>query len=198
MNTLNEWNYSEDGRFISSTKQITHHTDLLSIHNEKALDRNTEAIKEQTKMQEEVITTQTKTQHIDSVDMREQQRVDAEMGRTNQTTLFGNLIKTLKKLFGSKDYDEDNGSGESFYEMVQRENNESQALMEAGNTNSGNAVTELGTIVEKLTDVTNAIAADMNADNTNSAAIKGAINNLESAIRNLQLVANVTVEDNRP
>lgn len=131
----------------------------------KAIDRNTEAVKEQTQVQTE----------------------DALAMRTNQTTLFGNLIKTIKSLF-SKEKDA-TVTGETFYEMVQRENNETQAYLDKYDKNSKSIADNtkvIGdntkTIADNLEDIINKLEAIKSQDKTNADKISAAISSLKLVV----------------
>ena len=160
---MNDWytyNYSEASHYHSNTAQINWHMDLFRKANKKAIDENTEAIIEQTKTQTE----------------------DAQLMRTNQTTLFGNLIKTIKSLF-SKDKDS-SVTGESFYEMVQRENNETQEYLDKYDKNSKSIADNTKSISDNLKDIINKLESIKSQDKANA-------DNISAAISNLKLIVNL-------
>lgn len=103
---LNTYGYRENSGFVGIPKQIVN-----------ALNENKLSIDVQTTALENAIKKQTETQHQDVV----------EMERTF-TGLFGALAKTFKNIFTT---DKGDIGGETFYEMVQRENNETQEYMAA-------------------------------------------------------------------
>jgi len=117
---LNTYGYRPDSGFIGIPKQIV---DALK-DNKISIDIQTDAIEKGLKAQAEAIETQTIIQHQDAVALKEEQ----EETRNSLTGLFGALAKTFKNIFTT---DKGDISGETFYEMVQRENNETQAYMAA-------------------------------------------------------------------
>ena len=106
----NDYGYIESGSYWSMGHQLRHDLNHFRKDNNDVINHQTEVINA-------VVTAQT-----------QQQKEDAHEMRKNQTTLVGQIISTLKGLF-SKDKDASIG-GESFYEMVQRENNETQRYLE--------------------------------------------------------------------
>ena len=155
----------EGSHFHSKVSQINWHMDWFRKESVKAIDRNTETVKEQTQVQTE----------------------DALAMRTNQTTLFGNLIKTIKSLF-SKEKDA-TVTGETFYEMVQRENNETQAYLDKYDKNSKSIADNtkvIGdntkTIADNLEDIINKLEAIKSQDKTNADKISEAISSLKLVV----------------
>lgn len=106
LNGYEDYNYRENSGFLSGTKQIV-----------DALKNSENSIKEGFKSQSEAIEAQTALQHQ-----------DAEETRNSLTNVFGALARTLKNIFTK---DKGDIQEETFYEMVQRENNETQAYLEA-------------------------------------------------------------------
>jgi hypothetical protein len=122
---LNTYGYRPDSGFIGIPKQIV---DALK-DTQVSVDTQTETLKAQT----EAIETQTIVQHQDSVALKQEQ---AET-RNSLTGLFGALAKTFKNIFTTDKGDMD---GETFYEMVQRENNETQEYMAAHTETMANSL----------------------------------------------------------
>ena len=106
----NDYGYIESGSYWSMGHQLRYDLNHFRKDNNDVVNHQTEVINA-------VVTAQT-----------QQQKEDAHEMRKNQTTLVGQIISTLKGLF-SKDKDA-SISGESFYEMVQRENDETQRYLE--------------------------------------------------------------------
>ena len=98
--------------------------------------------------------------------------------RKNQTTLVGQIISTLKGLF-SKDKDTSIG-GESFYEMVQRENNETQRYLEEQANAQKSSAEKLTNVIGSLNEIADDIVKDTEGDTENAQAIKDAIDELKS------------------
>ena len=126
-NDYREWGYNGETGFYGAPQQICHQINKFRKTNEAAISANTMAIIDQTNRLESAITIQTIIQHEDSVAMKEQQAADAESGRTVFQNVFGVFIKSLKEIFTGKKGDKT----ESFYEMIQRENDETQAYISA-------------------------------------------------------------------
>ena len=111
----------------------------------------------------------------ESIDAQtEQQKSDANEMRINQTTLFGKLIDTLKSIFTGKN---DTGTDESFYKMVMRENNETQAAIASQEKSSAD---KLSGIITSLNTISSDIEKDTSGDSTNAKLIQQAINNLKT------------------
>lgn len=162
MDNYNDYGYVESQRLRSNIAQVNWHMDRFRDATKEAIDKNTEAIKEQTQVQTE----------------------DASAMRTNQTTLFGNLIKTIKSLF-SKDKDA-TITGETFYEMVQRENNETQAYLDKYDKNSKSIADNTKVIgdntkaiADNLVDIIDKLEAIKSQDKTNADKISAAISSLK-------------------
>ena len=128
---------------------------------------NNDVVNHQTEVINAVVTAQ-----------RQQQKEDGHEMRKNQTTLVGQIISTLKGLF-SKDKD-DSISGESFYEMVQRENNETQRYLEEQANAQKSSVEKLTSVIDSLNDIADDIMKDTEGDAENAEAIKDAIDDLKS------------------
>lgn len=169
MTDLNSYGYDTETRgFWSHTEQINWHIDKFRDTNEKALDRNTDAIKEQTEQQRidaealrAVITAQT-----------EQQRLDAEEGRNVFSRWMGDLIGSFKKIF-SKDTDDSN---DTYFEMMEKEQKRMQEYVTkhtaAVNANANTTNTKLQGIISELQSI-------QTNDDTNAQIIKKAIDDLE-------------------
>ena len=107
--------------------------------------------------------------------------------------MVGQIILTLKGLF-SKDKDA-SISGESFYEMVQRENNETQRYLEEQANAQKSSAEKLTNVIGSLNDIADDIVRDTEGDAENAQAIKDAIDELKAksidianAIKNFQPV----------
>lgn len=88
----------------------------------------TDKIKEHEISTKEAIDDFKDTMHTDVTEQTEQQKEDAAEGRRTFTNVFGAFTKIFKNIFTK---DKGDISGETFYEMVQRENDETQAYMSA-------------------------------------------------------------------
>lgn len=150
------YNFDESSRYNSCTAQINSHMDNLSKENKSAISENTESIKEQTAKQTE----------------------DAQLNRTNETTLFGNLIKTIKSLF-SKDKDS-SFTGETFYELVQRENNETQEYLDKYEKNSKSISDNTKAISDNTKAISDGTAEISENTKTISDSIKDIVSKLEA------------------
>ena len=151
MNKLQDYNYEENSSFWSIGHQLRYDLNHFRVDNKEAIDAQTE-----------------------------QQKVDASEMRTNQTTLFGNLIKTIKSLFGKS-----NAAGEtteSFYEMVQRENDETQKYLDAQKEAAKTSNEKLSGIINSLNAISDDIEANTSGDAANAQKIKEAISNLKTIV----------------
>lgn len=156
----NEYGYVESGSYWSMGHQLRH--DLNHFRKD-----NSDVINHQTEVINAVVTAQT-----------QQQKEDAHEMRKNQTTLVGQIISTLKGLF-SKDKDASIG-GESFYEMVQRENNETQRYLEEQSNAQKSSAEKLTNVIGSLNEIADDIVRDTEGDTENAQAIKDAIDELKS------------------
>lgn len=147
---MNIYNYGfrEGSRFWSMGHQIRHDINHLRIDLKNSID------------------TQTQTQTR-----------DAELMRTNQTTLVGKMIEAVKMIFTGKS---PSGTDESFYKMVQRENDETQQFMA---THTQTTSDRLNSVINSLTTISNDVQANTSGDSTNA-------NLISQAIRNLRLIVN--------
>lgn len=180
MNHLDNYDYGSSTGFVSTTKQINNHMDAFREANKAALDRNTAAINHQTDVLERVITEQTnRTEAIISA-QTVNQNIQAEKTRTNFTTLFHKLIDTVKGIFSKDKTDEVSGTT-TFYEMVQAENDQTQAYM-SGQTSTLN--TALNNIKSQLENVKRAIDQNTSGDSVNTDLIKRAIDGVVINIEN--------------
>lgn len=101
------------------------------------------------------------------------QSEEAEKTRETHTTLMGRLIDAIKYVFTGKN---NLGTDESFFDMIMRENNETQDSIE----NSQKTTSErLQGIISALTQISNDIDENTNGDRENAAAIQKAISNLK-------------------
>ena len=156
----NEYGYVESGSYWSMGHQLRHDLNHFRKDNNDVINHQTEVINA-------VVTAQT-----------QQQKEDAHEMRKNQTTLVGQIISTLKGLF-SKDKDTSIG-GESFYEMVQRENNETQRYLEEQANAQKSSAEKLTNVIGSLNEIADDIVRDTEGDTENAQAIKDAIDELKS------------------
>ena len=156
----NDYGYIESGSYWSMGHQLRYDLNHFRKDNNDVVNHQTEVINA-------VVTAQT-----------QQQKEDAHEMRKNQTTLVGQIISTLKGLF-SKDKD-DSISGESFYEMVQRENNETQRYLEEQANAQKSSVEKLTNVIDSLNDIADDIMKDTEGDAENAQAINDAIDDLKS------------------
>ena len=156
----NEYGYVESGSYWSMGHQLRHDLNHFRKDNNDVINHQTEVINA-------VVTAQT-----------QQQKEDAHEMRKNQTTLVGQIISTLKGLF-SKDKDASIG-GESFYEMVQRENNETQRYLEEQANAQKSSAEKLTNVIGSLNEIADDIVRDTEGDTENAQAIKDAIDELQS------------------
>ena len=155
----NEYGYVESGSYWSMGHQLRHDLNHFRKDNNDVINHQTEVINA-------VVTAQT-----------QQQKEDAHEMRKNQTTLVGQIISTLKGLF-SKDKDASIG-GESFYEMVQRENNETQRYLEEQANAQKSSAEKLTNVIGSLNEIADDIVRDTEGDTENAQAIKDAIDELK-------------------
>lgn len=148
------YGYKSDVGFISNTFQITHHIDLFSRTNEAAIHDQTDRL-------EAIISAQT-----------EQQKVDADLNRKNRETVFDKLINSIKGIFHSNK----TGVTENFYDMVQRESDETQEQMK---NNSQTIDNRLANVVKELESIQNSISGDTTQSISNTRNITNAINNIK-------------------
>ena len=156
----NEYGYVESGSYWSMGHQLRHDLNHFRKDNNDVINHQTEVINA-------VVTAQT-----------QQQKEDAHEMRKNQTTLVGQIISTLKGLF-SKDKDASIG-GESFYEMVQRENNETQRYLEEQANAQKSSAEKLTNVIGSLNEIADDIVRDTEGDTENAQAIKDAIDELKT------------------
>lgn len=106
------------------------------------------------------------------------QSEDAEKMRTNQTSLFGKLIDTVKSVFTGSN---ERGEEESFYKMIARENNETQEYL----ANQQKTTSEkLGGIINSLNSIGDDIEKETSGDAENAKIIRDAIRNLKLIVNN--------------
>jgi len=115
-NGINFDTFNESG-FYGVPQQITDKIKEHEVSTKQAIDENTEMLEEFKETMHEDVTAQT-----------EQQKEDANENRKTFTNVFGAFTKIFKGIFTK---DKGDISGETFYEMVQRENDETQAYMSA-------------------------------------------------------------------
>ena len=173
MNHLDNYDYGSSTGFVSTTKQINNHMDAFREANRAAINHQTDVLErvitEQTNRTEAIISAQTVNQNI-----------QAEKTRTNFTTLFHKLIDTVKGIFSKDKTDEVSGTT-TFYEMVQAENDQTQAYM-SGQTSTLN--TALSNIKSQLENVKRAIDQNTSGDSVNTDIIKRAIDGVVINIEN--------------
>ena len=147
------YGYKSNVGFISNTFQITHHIDLFSRTNEAAIHDQTDRL-------EAIISAQT-----------EQQKSDAESNRQNRDSVFKKLIDSIKGIFHSNKTD----VTENFYDMVQRESDETQQQMK----DNGKSIDDrLANVVKELQSIQNSISGDTTQSINNTRNITNAINNI--------------------
>lgn len=174
MTDLNSYGYGAETRgFWSHTEQINYHIDRFRDTNEAALDRNTDAIKEQTEQQK-----------IDANLLREtidrqtaQQKADAEAGRNAFSDWMNNLVSRIKFIF-SKDT-KDNET--SYYEMMESEQKRMQAYVSA---HTSTVKSNAETTNAKLQNIISELQKIQVNDDENANAIKGAIETLDLVVNN--------------
>lgn len=171
----NDYGFVEGHSYLSMGHQIRHDLNNFRRDNNNVINHQTEVVDADIKAQ------------------TQQQNDDAREMRKNQITLVGQIIATLKGLF-SKDKDS-SISGETFYEMVQRENNETQKYLEEQAYAQKSSVEKLTSVIQSLDDIASDIVNDTAGDTENTQAIKNAIDELKmksvdiaNAIKNLNPV----------
>ena len=169
MTDLNSYGYGDGPKgFWSHTEQINWHIDKFRDTNEAALDRNTAAI-----------TAQTEQQRIDADLLRktidrqtEQQKNDAEAGRTIFSDWMNNLVSRIKLIFSKDTTDNET----SYYEMMETEQQRMQKYVSAHTTTVKNT---MDTTNNKLQSIITELQNMQANDDTNSKAIRDAIDALE-------------------
>lgn len=156
----NDYGFVEGRSYLSMGHQIRHDLNNFRRDNNNAINHQTEVVDADIKAQ------------------TQQQNDDAREMRKNQITLVGQIIATLKGLF-SKDKDS-SISGETFYEMVQRENNETQEWLEAQANAQKSSAEKLTNVIKSLDDIASDIVKDTAGDKENAQAINNAIDELKS------------------
>lgn len=192
MTDLNSYGYDSGTMgFCSHTEQINRHIDRFRDSNKDALDRNTDAIKEQTEQQKidaeslrQTIDKQTEQQKIDAESLRqtineqtEQQKADAEAGRNVFSDWMNNLVSRIKFIF-SKDT-KDNET--SYYEMMESEQHRMQEYVAA---HTSTVKSNADTTNAKLQSIISELQKIQTNDDENANAIKNAINNLDLVVNN--------------
>ena len=174
MTDLNSYGYdSETKGFWSHTEQINWHIDRFRDRNEAALDRNTEAIKEQTKQQR--IDADLLRQTIDR--QTAQQKVDAEAGRNVFSDWMNNLVSRIKFIFSKDTTDNET----SYYEMMESEQHKMQEYVAA---HTSTVKSNADTTNARLQNIISELQKIQTNDDENANAIKNAINNLDLVVNN--------------
>lgn len=141
---FNEYDFSENTYLWDATHQVRHEIDQLREEVVKTIEVQTET-----------------------------QTSDAEKMRTNQTSLFGKLIDTIKSVFTGNN---ESGEEESFYKMIARENNETQEYLASQQKTTSE---KLGGIITSLNSIGDDIELNTSGDSANAKLIRDAINNLK-------------------
>ena len=171
---LNSYGYdSETKEFWSHTEQINWHIDRFRDRNEAALDRNTEAIKEQTEQQR--IDADSLRQTIDR--QTAQQKVDAEAGRNVFSDWMNNLVSRIKFIFSKDTTDNET----SYYEMMESEQHKMQEYVAA---HTSTVKSNADTTNARLQNIISELQKIQTNDDENANAIKNAINNLDLVVNN--------------
>ena len=141
---FNEYGFNENSYLWDATHQVRHEIDQLREEVVKTIEVQTET-----------------------------QTSDAEKMRTNQTSLFGKLIDTIKSVFTGNN---ESGEEESFYKMIARENNETQEYLASQQKTTSE---KLGGIITSLNSIGDDIEKNTSGDSTNAKLIRDAISNLK-------------------
>lgn len=141
---FNEYDFNESAYLWDATHQVRHEIDQLREEVVKTIEVQTET-----------------------------QTSDAEKMRTNQTSLFGKLIDTIKSVFTGNN---ESGEEESFYKMIARENNETQEYLASQQKTTSE---KLGGIITSLNSIGDDIELNTSGDSTNAKLIRDAISNLK-------------------
>ena len=141
---FNEYDFNESTYLWDATHQVRHEIDQLREEVVKTIEVQTET-----------------------------QTSDAEKMRTNQTSLFGKLIDTIKSVFTGNN---ESGEEESFYKMIARENNETQEYLASQQKTTNE---KLGGIITSLNSISDDIELNTSGDSTNAKLIRDAISNLK-------------------
>lgn len=141
---FNEYDFNESTYLWDATHQVRHEIDQLREEVVKTIEVQTET-----------------------------QTSDAEKMRTNQTSLFGKLIDTIKSVFTGNN---ESGEEESFYKMIARENNETQEYLASQQKTTSE---KLGGIITSLNSIGDDIELNTSGDSTNAKLIRDAISNLK-------------------
>ena len=174
MTDLNSYGYdSETKGFWSHTEQINWHIDRFRDRSEAALDRNTEAIKEQTEQQR--IDADLLRQTIDR--QTAQQKVDAEAGRNVFSDWMNNLVSRIKFIFSKDTTDNET----SYYEMMESEQHKMQEYVTA---HTSTVKSNADTTNARLQNIISELQKIQTNDDENANAIKNAINNLDLVVNN--------------
>lgn len=174
MTDLNSYGYGTETRgFWSHTEQINYHIDRFRDTNEAALDRNTDAIKEQTEQQKNDANLLRET--IDR--QTAQQKADAEAGRNAFSDWMNNLVSRIKFIF-SKDT-KDNET--SYYEMMESEQKKMQEYISA---HTSTVKSNAETTNAKLQNIISELQKIQSNDDENANAIKEAIKTLDLVVNN--------------
>jgi hypothetical protein len=174
MADLNSYGYnSEPKGFWSHTEQINWHIDKFRDTNKDALDRNTDAIKDQTKQQR--IDAELLRQTIDR--QTAQQKLDAEAGRNVFSDWMNNLVTRIKTIF-SKDASDNETS---YYEMMESEQQRMQRYVE---THTATVSANADTTNKKLQSIISELQNIQTNDSANAQIIKKAIDDLELVVTN--------------
>jgi hypothetical protein len=195
--------------FCSHTEQINHHIDRFRDSNKEALDRNTNAIKEQTEQQKidaeslrQTIDKQTEQQKVDAESLRqtidkqtEQQKIDAESLRqtideqTEQQkadaeagrNVFSDWMNNLVSRIKFIFSKDTKDNETSYYEMMESEQHRMQEYVAA---HTSTVKSNADTTNAKLQSIISELQKIQTNDDENANAIKNAINNLDLVVNN--------------
>jgi hypothetical protein len=183
MNDLYTLGYRDEGPFfLSNFGQITRATRIHGVHNEEAIDRNTEAIIAQTEMQHSE-SDESQVQFSGHSMMLERESNETQDIMTAHTKMMKDESDESQSLFKSESDEtqeilRDQASSiqraiTSHTKTMKDESDETQQLLD----------TELDSILAKLEAIANKIELNTAGDVTNS-------NNITRAIQNLRLIVN--------
>ena len=174
MNELYESNYHDEGPFfLSNFGQITRCVRINGVHNEQAIDRNTDAIIAQTEMQKSE-SDESQVQFSGHSMMLERESNETQDIMTAHTKMVKDEMDELETLISDHtstmkaEADETQNLMTAQTKTIKDESDESQS----------NFVQELNSVINKLQAISEKIDANTQGDATNANGIKTAIQNL--------------------
>lgn len=174
MNDLYTLNYKDEGPFfLSNFGQITRATRIHGVHNEEAIDRNTEAIIEQTEMQHSE-SDESQVQFSGHSMMLERESNETQNIMTAHTKMMKDESDESQTLFKNE--------SDELQEILRDQASSIQKAItshtQTTKSESDETQQKIDSIIDELEAIANDIEANTSGDATNSDKIARAIQNL--------------------